>query len=360
MYDLMMEQVWRGVEGVQDISTWVTRYATRRYNPTGVPKKIVQAWLLLQKSAYTVPFYDTQPGTSGSIFAASPRLNIFNVPECCAPLSLYYNASDVIEAWKLLLDGAREDQPNGKKPLTDTETFGYDITQVTVQGISNAAISIYHSIVQAYKSGNPQWIKSNASIMYDMITDVDNILATQPLYLTGRWLHNASYWNTTPCKHSPSCESVATPERRTCGFSGITKASCVAAGCCFDGSTNGTEQRCYLPNLCEGQLLQFNARNQITMWGPMESHLHDYAYKLWSGHTKDYYLQRWKLWVQALLDSVEIGASKPLEDSQVGIQIFEMQWNLNVTQTYPAEPSGENATAISQLLLEKYQNLLFE
>lgn len=96
------------------------------------------------------------------------------------------------------------------------------------------------------------------------------------------------------------------------------------------------------------------------MWGPMESHLHDYAYKLWSGHTKDYYLQRWKLWVQALLDSVEIGASKPLEDSQVGIQIFEMQWNLNVTQTYPAEPSGENATAISQLLLEKYQNLLFE
>ena len=41
----------------------------------------------------------------------------------------------------------------------------------------------------------------------------------------------------------------------------------------------------------ERQLYEFNARNQITLWGP-QAQILDYANKQWSGLVKDYYLPR--------------------------------------------------------------------
>ena len=34
MYDMMMENTWRGTEGVTDVTSWVADYATRRYAGT--------------------------------------------------------------------------------------------------------------------------------------------------------------------------------------------------------------------------------------------------------------------------------------------------------------------------------------
>ena len=34
VYDLMMENVWRGTEGVQDLNAWIAAYVGRRYYGT--------------------------------------------------------------------------------------------------------------------------------------------------------------------------------------------------------------------------------------------------------------------------------------------------------------------------------------
>ena len=38
--------------------------------------------------------------------------------------------------------------------------------------------------------------------------------------------------------------------------------------------------------------LEFNARNQITLWGP-HGEINDYAKKEWGGLVRDYYKARW-------------------------------------------------------------------
>lgn len=45
----------------------------------------------------------------------------------------------------------------------------------------------------------------------------------------------------------------------------------------------------------QAMLYEFNARNQITLWGP-DGNILDYAAKQWSGLIRSYYLPRWKLY----------------------------------------------------------------
>jgi len=51
--------------------------------------------------------------------------------------------------------------------------------------------------------------------------------------------------------------------------------------------------------------LEFNARNQITMWG--KGNIEDYASKEWAGLVGDYYLTRWKMFTSYVLDVVQSG-----------------------------------------------------
>lgn len=48
----------------------------------------------------------------------------------------------------------------------------------------------------------------------------------------------------------------------------------------------------------EVELYEYNARNQITLWGP-RGEIRDYANKQWSGVVADYYKPRWRVWVDA-------------------------------------------------------------
>lgn len=44
---------------------------------------------------------------------------------------------------------------------------------------------------------------------------------------------------------------------------------------------------------------EWNARNQITLWGP-NGEILDYAIKQWAGVVKDYILPRWELFINEL------------------------------------------------------------
>ena len=85
-----------------------------------------------------------------------------------------------------------------------------------------------------------------------MFDDLDNILQTNKKFLLGCWLDSAKAMGTTP-------EEV--------------------------------------------KLYEYNARLQITLWGPT-GRINDYANKMWSGLVKGYYKQRWKLFIEELVFAV--------------------------------------------------------
>lgn len=49
---------------------------------------------------------------------------------------------------------------------------------------------------------------------------------------------------------------------------------------------------------------EFNARNQITLWGP-RGEIVDYANKQWSGVIADYFKPRWEIYLKELQKSVK-------------------------------------------------------
>ena len=53
-------------------------------------------------------------------------------------------------------------------------------------------------------------------------------------------------------------------------------------------------------------MFEFNARNQITLWGP-SGQIMDYAAKQWSGLVKDYYSPRWDMFFGVLQKKLKTG-----------------------------------------------------
>ena len=108
-------------------------------------------------------------------------------------------------------------------------------------------------------------------------------------------------------------------------------------------------------NEAERTLYEFNARNQITMWGP-DDNIRDYANKMWSGLMSSYYLQRWQIFGIVVSDAVESG--KPVDPNVLTSVItkFERDWN-KLRDKYPIEPYGDSLS-ISEALYERYGKML--
>ncbi|KAI6830299.1 hypothetical protein KC350_g7629 [Hortaea werneckii] len=76
---------------------------------------------------------------------------------------------------------------------------------------------------------------------------------------------------------------------------------------------------------------EYNARNQITLWGP-RGEISDYASKQWGGLIGSYYLPRWEMFVNSTLNGNE-GSSMPFASSSAGdeglvkeLEDFELEW----------------------------------
>lgn len=100
------------------------------------------------------------------------------------------------------------------------------------------------------------------------------------------------------------------------------------------------------------KLLEFNARNQITTWGPREN-IEDYANKMWSGLLSSLYHSRWTIFVDFMTQSLDSG--KPFNKTLYNQAILtaETQWNTD-NNSYPEHPQGDTLTVVMNLY-EKYR-----
>jgi alpha-N-acetylglucosaminidase len=107
----------------------------------------------------------------------------------------------------------------------------------------------------------------------------------------------------------------------------------------------------------EKVLLEFNARNLITLWGP-RGEIADYASKQWSGLMADYYLPRWELFFSKV--GAALREDRPIQQPAFLEELlkFEQAWQLKSTPVFPDVPQGDPLRLV-QKLQKKYKQLIW-
>lgn len=207
--------------------------------------------------------------------------------------SASYDPAELSLAWDELLVC--------RELLGEVDTYQFDVAHLTRQVLGELAGIFYDDLVTAYEAKDRQGLAESSERFLGLIRDVDRQLATRREFLLGKWIADAKRWATTD-----------------------------------------DEERLY----------EWNARNMITLWGPRDGVLHEYAQRQWSGLIEGFYLERWEKFVERLDEA--LAADKPFDSEAFGeeIRAWEEGWT-HQTERYAASPAGD-AVAVSCELREKY------
>lgn len=98
---------------------------------------------------------------------------------------------------------------------------------------------------------------------------------------------------------------------------------------------------------------EYNARNQITLWGP-NGEINDYGSKQWAGLIRSYYVPRWSMFVDYTLSgsTSAAGVNQALSDSLTKFQqAWQNQtWGEALGESYERPRKGELQQVISRVV----------
>ena len=106
----------------------------------------------------------------------------------------------------------------------------------------------------------------------------------------------------------------------------------------------------------EARLYEFNARNQITLWGP-DGQILDYGGKQWSGLMEDYYIPRWKMFFKHLEASIINGRKFNKERFIHDFLVRIGKPFGSSTKLYPIDAKG-NPVKIASELFRKWSQVI--
>jgi len=376
-YELTLQQTWKP-ESKWDLNSWITRYGVRRY---GQPvDSVVSAWQMLGSS-----IYNGQGGGFGSAISGFPNIkgpqdpnppappgftryhpedgywkNIdaqgrksvndcgavcLNYSNCLAfevyvdtppdfgncyifldkleqpfyPLSpcrtyvrnkstaptaykaLYKQGPDMKmastfgEVWSLLL--------KAKDQLAFVESYHFDLVDVAREVIAANFSATLAEFQKQFLNNNTDQVVKLGDMMLHIIDDYDMLLSCDTNFMLGRWQKWSRSWAQTEA---------------------------------------------------EANWLEFNGRNQLTLWGPT-GQINDYAKKEWGGLVRSYYKKRWELAVEMVVACLKAPGGCTWHESQLSSAIFnkvELPWQ-NDTSPFPVFPQYDLIqTAV--LLFDKY------
>ncbi|ONM12890.1 Alpha-N-acetylglucosaminidase [Zea mays] len=318
VYDLMSEMAFHHRQ--VDLQVWVKTYPTRRY---GKPVKGLQdAWWILYRTLYNctdgkndknrdviVAFPDVEPfviATPGlhvntrQMYSTVPSKNYIRKDvssDAYEHPHLWYDTNAVIHALELFLQHGDE--------VSDSNTFRYDLVDLTRQVLAKYANDVFLKIIESYKSNNMNQVTILCQHFLSLVNDLDTLLSSHEGFLLGPWLESAK------------------------------------------GLARNSEQEIQY---------EWNARTQITMWfdntETKASLLRDYANKYWSGLLQDYYGPRAAIYFKHLLLSMENNAPFALKE-------WRREW-ISLTNNWQSDRKVFSTTAtgdplnISQSLYTKY------
>lgn len=319
VYDLMPEMAFR--KNKVHVEEWLRVYSRRRYGKT--VKQAEAAWEILHQSIYNcsdgiadhntdyiVKFPDWDPSLDTySTFSNKNhkqslikthgirRFILSEIKSTLPQPHLWYPTSDAINALKLFIDAGVD--------LAGSLTYRYDLVDLTRQVLSKLANQVYLDVIYAFQHKDAEALKSHSQKFEQLITDIDELLASDDNFLLGTWLESA--------------KKLAL-------------------------------------NSHEKQQYEWNARTQVTMWYDTtktnQSQLHDYANKFWSGLLVDYYLPRASMYFNRLSESLKENKRFEIVEWRKEWISYSNKWQKD-TKLYPVEARGD-ALAISTSLFQKY------
>ena len=173
--------------------------------------------------------------------------------------------------------------------LGKSELYRADAIELTAQYLSSRADEQIKLAMDANRAGNADERNKHAAVALELLDDIDALLASHPINRLDRWIGSARAW-------------------------GDSKA--------------------------ESDYFEADAKRQITTWGGPS--LSEYASKVWSGMTRDYYGARWEAFFKSLSTGQSFDEKK-----------WEEHWITTPRQAMPIAPIHGSIDACRKLI-DKY------
>lgn len=298
VYDILLDQAWSATP--LDKTAYVQSWVARRYTVKPLPSAASSAWELLGSTVYDNQDANTQ-ATIKSIYELAPALTGLTNRIGHRPTLIPYDTnSTVLAALHMLLEASEQNDA-----LKFVPEFAYDVVDITRQLLSNRFIDYYDKLVATYNSpSNASAVGAAGEPLLDILTDLDKLLGTNENFLLSNWIGDARSW-----AHGKNKDAYAA-------------------------------------------YLEYNARNQITLWGP-DGEIQDYASKAWAGLVGTYYKQRWGAFVDYLVETKKTGAvynatAVSAEMTALGETWSNGTWGTNKGETWGVQ--GDTWSVVSEVV----------
>jgi len=290
LYELMTAHTWQNQ--AIDLKTWLPKFIRNRYGNSDI--HALKAWDILHQTVFTVPQDKYIRDGAESIIQARPTLDSLTR---WTNTRLNYLPQDLLPAWDELIKASAT--------CKNSDGFQYDVVDVSRQVMANYALPLQRQIVRDYRSKNLVAFKNSSQQFIQLISDLDQLLATRKDFLLGPWVADARRWGT---------------------------------------------------NESEKALYEMNAKDLITLWGDAKNPLHEYACRQWSGLMNDFYKPRWQQFFQRLETSLQ--QNKALDVKAFDKQISEWEWKwVNQRKDYPTLTTGDPVN-LAMKMHQKYRKLM--
>jgi alpha-N-acetylglucosaminidase len=289
MYELMSEMGWRGAPA--DTSAWVNTYLHARYGAkNGIAE---EAWEEILATAYATP---PAEGPTNSIITARPQISTSLKARTWSPgTRVSYDNRKLARAWKKLQESA--------PALGTKDTYNYDLADVARQTLTNHSRILLERCVAAIQARDAAALRKNKEALLGIIADIDELAGTRADWLMGTWTADARRWGKTP------------------------------------------EEKAYMDKI---------ARMILTTWvEDPETQLADYANREWNGLLSEYYLPRWKMFLEAAEENIGKGKAPDMAAFNKKRGEFEVAWISSGKTTMAEKPKGDTVS-VSRKLLQKY------
>lgn len=193
----------------------------------------------------------------------------------------------------------------------DSDAFRYDLVDFARQVISNFLTDYLHCLVPILRLPkiDDEFVKVLFAQFCDafdaILVDADTLLGVDPNFLFGRWVEHA---------------------------------------------------RLAAANSSDVLLFDFNARTQVTTWGP-DGHIHDYASKPWNGLVGSAFRERWKFLFSEIVSN---WTSRPVFNQALFnkrvYENVEFPFTMNSSRMFRTTPDPNTVPPI-QKVLDQYTTL---